>query len=341
MLSTKLVNRIMLGSVAFCVSFGLGLLTNRSWERALLTGLITIPACYAAYFVSGRRGTNQEKLLRNKLPTNIKELVSQREQLHRSLYLTHTTLKQLEASVNTLQIERSQLLNRVSELHNQREGLNHELIALHRQKRQIEEESYNLQAQVQIFENQQTELSQTLSSKTVEVERSEAKKKSLKIQLEQLQAQLIKQQHNKTAIEKELILLEMKRRQYDVKYSQTTSNIADDSNEEIIAPKNLPDEWQQFMEKLPEHNLGILNAIVKQDNASATLKSIAEENLTMPELLINSINELALDTIGDLIIEPGTVPPQICDQEYITKVKQILNNYAQSSATSHNISSDI
>lgn len=324
MLSTQLVNRIMLGSVAFCVSFGLGLLADRSWKRALLTGLITIPACYTAYFVSARRVTNQKKLLRYKLPNNLKELVSQREQLHRSLYLAHTTLKQLEASVNTLQIERTQLLGRVSELHNQREGLSHELMALHRKRQQIEEESYNLQAQVQVFEKQQIELNQSLSSKIAELERAEEKQKSLQLELEKLQAHFIKQQNNKSTLEQELILLEMQRRQYDVNCRHNLEKIAT-SPETEISHQKLPDEWQKFRGKLPEYNLTILKAIVEQADPSAALKNIAEENLTMPELLINSINEIALDTIGDLIIEPGTVPPQISDEEYLIKVKQILN----------------
>jgi len=44
----------------------------------------------------------------------------------------------------------------------------------------------------------------------------------------------------------------------------------------------------------------------------------------MPELLIDFINQRSLDTIGDLIIEPGneSFPPKI--PEYLTNVKKVI-----------------
>lgn len=46
----------------------------------------------------------------------------------------------------------------------------------------------------------------------------------------------------------------------------------------------------------------------------------------MPELLIDSINECALDTIGDLLIEPGSdsIPLGIME-EYLIQLNKILN----------------
>jgi hypothetical protein len=72
----------------------------------------------------------------------------------------------------------------------------------------------------------------------------------------------------------------------------------------------------------------VLRAIAEQDNATATIKSIAEENVTMPELLIESINGRALETLGDLIIEPGSNPPIISDEEHLTILQQLLTVYA-------------
>ncbi len=43
----------------------------------------------------------------------------------------------------------------------------------------------------------------------------------------------------------------------------------------------------------------------------------------MPELLIDGINELALETIGDLIIEPGSNPPVIED-EHLQSVRMLF-----------------
>jgi len=52
------------------------------------------------------------------------------------------------------------------------------------------------------------------------------------------------------------------------------------------------------------------------------LQKSAEANI-MPELLIDFINQRSLDTIGDLIIEPGneSFPPKI-PEEYLTNVKR-------------------
>jgi hypothetical protein len=58
--------------------------------------------------------------------------------------------------------------------------------------------------------------------------------------------------------------------------------------------------------RLNKPEIQVLKAIIEQSDPSATIKKIAEENITMPELLIDAINECALDTIGDLIIEPGS-----------------------------------
>ena len=39
---------------------------------------------------------------------------------------------------------------------------------------------------------------------------------------------------------------------------------------------------------------------------------------------MDGINQQAIATIGDIIIEPGSNPPVIAEDEYLTKIKQIL-----------------
>jgi len=64
------------------------------------------------------------------------------------------------------------------------------------------------------------------------------------------------------------------------------------------------------MMRLPKYELEVL-ALAEQVNVRN--QKIAEANITMPELLIDFINQRSLDTIGDLIIEPGneSFPPKI------------------------------
>ena len=77
--------------------------------------------------------------------------------------------------------------------------------------------------------------------------------------------------------------------------------------------------------RLPKYELQVLKALVKEDNLNAEIKRIAEENITMPELLIDLINKRSLNTIGDLIIEPGNDSfTPIITEEYLTSVKKVI-----------------
>jgi phage shock protein A len=90
----------------------------------------------------------------------------------------------------------------------------------------------------------------------------------------------------------------------------------------------LPQEWTEFMVQLPEYELQVLRAIVEQNNPASVIKKIAEDNLTMPEALIDSINELALESVGDIIIEPGSGSgPATIAREHLKTVKKLIKTY--------------
>ena len=101
---------------------------------------------------------------------------------------------------------------------------------------------------------------------------------------------------------------------------------------EPIAPEktssDLPSEWAEFMVQLPEYELQVIKVLVEQNRPAAVLKHIAEENLTMPELLIDSINERALETIGDLLIDAksGAGSATIV-RDHLKTVKKLLKTY--------------
>lgn len=79
---------------------------------------------------------------------------------------------------------------------------------------------------------------------------------------------------------------------------------------------DLPDEWAQFRAALTDHQHQALKAIATMEDPSEELSRIADESAVMPEFLIDSINELALDTVGDIIIEPGSLPPAIEEEDF-------------------------
>ncbi|WP_181357336.1 tellurite resistance TerB C-terminal domain-containing protein [Stenomitos frigidus] len=91
---------------------------------------------------------------------------------------------------------------------------------------------------------------------------------------------------------------------------------------------DLPSEWTEFMVQLPEYELQVIKVIVEQNRPAAVLKHIAEENLTMPELLIDSINERALETIGDLLIDAGSgAGSATIVRDHLKTVKKLLKTY--------------
>jgi hypothetical protein len=80
------------------------------------------------------------------------------------------------------------------------------------------------------------------------------------------------------------------------------------------AVADLPSEWLELRVRLADCQIRALKVIAAGGDRTELTK-IANENATMPELLVDSINELALDTIGDVIIEPGSEPPVVEDED--------------------------
>ncbi|MBE9032325.1 hypothetical protein IQ266_21540 [filamentous cyanobacterium LEGE 11480] len=87
----------------------------------------------------------------------------------------------------------------------------------------------------------------------------------------------------------------------------------------------LSTEWRVFKGKLQPYEFQALCAIALEENPTSVLKHLAESNLTMPEMLIDTINEQALDAIGDLILEAGRdAASTIIAQEYRDEVATLI-----------------
>jgi chromosome segregation ATPase len=408
MQSTKVVNQILLGSVAFTVSLGLGLLVTRTLDKALLTGVITVPATYTATLIAGKRRVSQEKWIRASLLNQIQELEEEENQLYQSLYAATATRQQIEASINALQSERSHLLNRVSELHYQRNELYQELSIFQKQKQQQEGEFYNLQTQIQQLEQQQVELNLSISVKTTQIQQIESRIKLLRSELEQLQSQILEKQNQQGQFTQDSVSLErqkqnlggeiydlqtqiqvLKQRQEELnevlfplqrqkrevevsltplqaKLKQLQSQVSEKQKQqerlnqnltslesrkhqleaasqnlqtqiqalevqktalsqlsiqpfETIIPHVIPEEWQEwlkFTQRLSEDEQRTLKAILEQDEAE--LKRIADSKSTMPQVLIDSINDKALETFGDTLFVSGSslTIPEVHEEYY-------------------------
>jgi len=90
------------------------------------------------------------------------------------------------------------------------------------------------------------------------------------------------------------------------------------------AGAELPEEWSALLADLAQHQLAALRAMIELEDPTRELARIAMENATMPELLIDSINEAAMEAIGDVIIEPGSAPP-VVEEEDMEMVQRMVH----------------
>ena len=416
MQSGTIGNRFMIGIVAFGVSFGLSLVLSWDFNKAFLTGFITVPATYLAALFVDKRRKYHEMLVLDSLQRRIKELEgmkfhivseinqledhraglyaesnqlqnqvaerrNQRESLNRELSAFVGEKKQLEAEIsyrqaeihnlqkNQVELNNSfsalvaekrrlelncnisraeiiQLQTRISELLKQRQELESNLTLLNRLKPQLEEKLYELRGEIQDLEVQENKQNKLILDKTSE-------RKNIEASLNSLQTILTEQQTELKQLQEQVVLLQDERDQLQsqiwellqqvetLNFSPIPDNTQENDNlfpfSDLIDYKesidtlieqqnNLPEEWTKLLEQLLGYEIQVLKAVLEQENPSYALKKIAEENITMPNLLIDSINERANNTIGELIIDPGSEPLKIY-QEHLTNIKKIIAIY--------------
>jgi len=374
-LSARITNWLLLGSVAFGVSLCLSLIASQDFGKAFFTGVITIPATYAAAVVIHKRRLNREKRFRNSLVNQIQELEAYQEDMNQYLVDALSEEQGLEASINNLKSELSYLRSQVSDFYDQRKSISWELVRFQEQKQQKLQELAIVQEQVNTLENQINQLNQVLSTKNSELRKAETELNLIKSELRQLPDKIIELEKEKKSLEQDLLNIQIQKsilleeenqaRQslaffnlelIQLKAKTKPQNEQQASQQELLSlreekskleaeierlkrPKKsskqilpqeplLSQEWLDFLNQLPDYGIKVIESIAEPSNSMATLKTIAEENLTMPELLIDYINNCAMDTIGDRIIEPGSIStPPVIAPEYIAMVNQAINFY--------------
>ncbi len=244
------------------------------------------------------------------LETAYKELQAQVQSLEQhkgEIDQSVRSLKKLkhdaEAEFYSFENQLQDLRSQVTHLHIQKQELEDGVMLLNRLKPQLEEKSHQLQTEIQQLEKQRAECIESLDAIAKQ-------KDSIQIHLSLLNQELLEQQAKNDKIKQQ-------------------SNQLIEQQKYLISEKptdKIPEEWQNFISHISPSEMQVIRAIIQQSDPSATIKKIADDNITMPELLIDSINECALDTIGDLLIEPGSdsIPLGIME-EYLTLLNKLLN----------------
>lgn len=280
------------------------------------------------------------------LKAELHTLENHKSELNSSFSHLTSEKRRLELHRNTYRSEVSQLQNQISELQQEKQELESNLTLLGRLKPQLEEKLYELRITLQDLEVELNQQNQLLATTKNERENTAANLNSLQTQTIEEQTQLQQLQGEISVLQEERDLLQnqvwellqqteilnqeplietTQAEEVDLfPFSELVEPIKKDST--LNESESLPEEWANFMEKLPGHEIQVLKAVVEQDNTNAVIKQIAEAHITMPNLLIDSINECANDTIGELIIEPSIEVPKVY-QEHIINVRKMLDMY--------------
>ncbi len=278
--------------------------------------------------------------------TQLQGLERQESDLKKALSSTLEAKQRAELHLTTTQAELNQIKAQILEQKNTKETLIQEVTRLTGQKQQIEADLLTLQPQINELERYRSELDQFLLSAEPKRQQVEIGSKSLQAAIGQLQLQISSLHEELGQLETQILDRRQQKETLDHEISALKKPLVPDqvtdvthkvaivplnprSNDSVIksASPDLPVEWSQFFTHLSDAELKALRAIAEQKNLTPRLKKIAEDNLTMPELLIDAINERALDTIGDMILEPGlSNTPTIIAEEYRLIVQKLIHS---------------
>lgn len=281
----------------------------------------------------------------NSLQTEINNLHKNQTELNNAFSILTAEKRRLESNCNVSRAEITQLQSQISELQQDKQEVESNLTLLGRLKPQLEEKLYELRIGIQELEVETIQKNQLLIATKTERENIQAILGSLQIQLaehkvefQQLQVQTSLLQEERDSLQNQVWELLQQIETFNLEpladnsqedepelfpFSEIMETTTVVDSLEVDTSENIPEEWTNFLENLPIYELQVLKSIVEQDNPKAAIKKIAEANITMPNLLIDSINERANDIIGELIINSNSEVPEVYF-EYIIYVKKMI-----------------
>ena len=253
------------------------------------------------------------------LQTKLHELEQKEAELNKSLSATLSAKQRAELGLKTTQAQLNQFQAQLAEQQSQKAELTKEVNALLSQRQQLDLQLATLQPKVKELEKYRTELSQFLATAEPKRQQVESSSKSLHGAIENLQTQISSLQGELGQLEHQILDRRQQKELLDQELSTLRHELEPDADSQTDPA------WITFLNHLQPPQLEALQAIVQEPNPNATLKKIAEASLTMPELLIDAINECSIETIGDFVIDPtpGGSSPTIAP-EYLGTVRRLL-----------------
>ncbi|MCU0552447.1 MAG: hypothetical protein MUC48_24210 [Leptolyngbya sp. Prado105] len=257
------------------------------------------------------------------LQTKLQELEQKEAELNKSLSATLSAKQRAELGLKTTQAQLNQFQAQLAEQQSQKAEVTKEVNALLTQRQQLETQLAVLEPKVKDLETYRLELSHFVESAEPKRQQVESTSKSLQGAIGNLQSQISTLQTELSQLEQQIRDRRQQKELLDLELLTMRRELEPDAESQALSEP--ASEWHDFLNRLPQSELEALSAIVTQPNPNAILKQIAEMTLTMPELLIDSINEKAIETIGDFVIDPtpNSSAPVVAP-EYLEIVKKLL-----------------
>ncbi|MBF2029173.1 MAG: hypothetical protein IGS48_20825 [Oscillatoriales cyanobacterium C42_A2020_001] len=283
----------------------------------------------------------QEKATLERELSNSKQHQHQATPLHNSIQKLENQKSQLEREVATLkqQQEQSRILqDAIQQLENQKSQLERDLTHLKQQQSQLKASQDSLQKlEKQISdrrrekESLEKQITQLQAQKTALRNQPNASKSDAQLELQTEVVASAQNGKGQPALQRpgarpQPQLQEDK----DDEGDEEDGDEWEDENEddEAASEQELSELWTEFMLQLPEYELQALKAIAYESNPTRVLNRIAEDNFTTPEEMLASINQLAEEMVGEIVINTraGFAPPAIA-RDHQRTIKKVIETY--------------
>lgn len=87
--------------------------------------------------------------------------------------------------------------------------------------------------------------------------------------------------------------------------------------------EGLSAELKALLESLRNEQVETLRALLGEEQPLEQLEKLAEQNMTMPQILMDALNEVALPHLGEILIDTMCMPPRVLE-EYAAPLKQAI-----------------
>ncbi len=294
------------------------------------------------------------------LTRSLSATLSTQQRAEAHLSNTNIELNQIIAQVAQQKANKTQILKEITQLEIDRKSIKKELATLQADVQSLDLYRQELSRLAKSAEPVRDQVTAGTASLQTAIAQLQDQIGSLHDELETLETQILDRRTQKNSLDLELVTLRTQKE--NAESSSELNNLASfdpwqdaivinsksngrsdgkpngksNPSSDSTAPvqldfsqePNLDATWAKFATLLPKYEVQALTAIVRHASPAQRLKQIAEANLTMPELLIDSINERALEVVGDIILEPSAQPGvPVIAQEYEGAIQAILRAY--------------